>query len=249
MMTLEASEQYAPESDAPFGSLSAAAANHRSHHATHARSRCVVEFDLDGRALEPGLRRPGEGERGLMRAVLTDAIKCLGGGGREGQLLKAEARRWLASRDLLWPFSFENICLALDLDAPTLRRRLGIQPLSMPPRVNGTAAAHPGGNRAPVQGRGTGEEAASSAAHTPRAAGARPAHSTDEGPSVGLEAVTAREREIIRQVAFGLRNAEVATKLHISRRTVTTHLANIFRKLGIHQRGELLGFALRTAIV
>jgi len=64
-----------------------------------------------------------------------------------------------------------------------------------------------------------------------------------------LEAVTVREREVIRQVAFGLRNAEVATKLQISRRTVTTHLANIFKKLGIHQRGELLGFALRTAIV
>src|SRR5262249_18396577 len=128
MMTLEASGQYAPESDAPIGSFSASPATHRAHHAIQERSRCVFEFDLAGRALEPGLRRPGEGERELMRAVLTDAIKCLDGGGRDGQLLKAEARRWLASRDLLWPFSFENICLALDLDAPTLRRRLGIQP-------------------------------------------------------------------------------------------------------------------------
>ena len=54
---------------------------------------------------------------------------------------------------------------------------------------------------------------------------------------------------VVRQVAFGLRNAEVAAKLHITRRTVTTHLANIFRKLGIHERRELFGFALRTAII
>jgi len=249
MMTLEASEQYAPESDALFGSLSAAPAHHRAHHATHEPARCVVEFDLDGHALDPELRRPGEGERALMRAVLTDAIKCLSGAGREGHLLKAEARRWLASRDVVWPFSFENICGALDLDAPTLRRRLGIQPQPAPLRVNGTAAVHPLGHRSPVPGRGAGDEAVSPTANGHRAAGHRPARSTDDGSNPGLEAVTVREREIIRQVAFGLRNAEVATKLQISRRTVTTHLANIFKKLGIHQRGELLGFALRTAIV
>jgi len=184
-----------------------------------------------------------------MRAVLTDAIKCLSGDGREGQLLKADARRWLASREVLWPFSFENICLALDLDAPTLRRRLGIQPEPALPRVNGTAAAHPLGHRSSVPGHGAGDEAVFPTANGHRAAGPRPARSTDAGPGPGLEAVTVREREIIRQVAFGLRNAEVATKLQISRRTVTTHLANIFKKLGIHQRGELLGFALRTAIV
>jgi DNA-binding NarL/FixJ family response regulator len=50
-------------------------------------------------------------------------------------------------------------------------------------------------------------------------------------------------------VMLGLRNAEMATELHITRRTVTTHLANIFRKLGIHERRELLGLALRTAII
>jgi len=249
MMTLEASEQYAPESDPRFGSLSAAPAHHRAHHATHARSQCFVELDFDGHALDPDLRRPGEGERALMRAVLTDAIKCLGGAGRDGQLLKADARRWLASRDLLWPFSFENICAVLDLDAPTLRRRLGIQPQPAPPRVNGTAAVHPLANRATVRGRSADDEEISPPSNTHRPAGARSARSTDEEASPGLEAVTAREREIIRQVAFGLRNAEVATKLDISRRTVTTHLANILRKLGIHQRGELLGFALRTAIV
>src|SRR5262249_58895656 len=120
MMTLEASEQHVPESDARFGSLSAASANHRAHHAMLARSQCAVEFDLDGHALDPELRRPGEGERALMRAVLTDAIKCLGGAGRDGQLLKAEARRWLARRDVVWPFSFQNICRALDLPPPPL---------------------------------------------------------------------------------------------------------------------------------
>ncbi|HYD50222.1 MAG TPA: LuxR C-terminal-related transcriptional regulator, partial [Terriglobales bacterium] len=60
---------------------------------------------------------------------------------------------------------------------------------------------------------------------------------------------TSREREIIRHVALGLRNAEVARKLCISEPTVKTHLNNIFGKLGIRDRVELTLYAARMGII
>ena len=61
--------------------------------------------------------------------------------------------------------------------------------------------------------------------------------------------LTPREREIVRQVAFGLHNAEVAVRLHISPGTVRKHLEHIFRKLGVRRRAELARCALRLGIV
>src|SRR5262245_50041247 len=57
--------------------------------------------------------------------------------------------------------------------------------------------------------------------------------------------LTTREREIVRQVAFGLHNAEVAAKLAISAGTVRKHLEHVFRKLGVRRRHELSSYALR----
>jgi DNA-binding NarL/FixJ family response regulator len=62
-------------------------------------------------------------------------------------------------------------------------------------------------------------------------------------------ALTAREREIIRHVALGLRNAEVGQKLFISEQTVKTHLNNIFQKLGVRDRVELALYAVRAGII
>ena len=64
-----------------------------------------------------------------MRAVLEDAIRCLMGeiGPRprhQRGALAAEAREWIEVTDLGWPFSFENVCDGLGLDAASLRRRL-----------------------------------------------------------------------------------------------------------------------------
>lgn len=70
---------------------------------------------------------PGAAERGLMRALLEDAIGCLAGEigqRRERHALAAEARHWMENRDRQWPFSFENVCDGLDLDAGYLRARL-----------------------------------------------------------------------------------------------------------------------------
>ena len=61
--------------------------------------------------------------------------------------------------------------------------------------------------------------------------------------------LTSREREIVRHVALGMRNAEVARHLFISEVTVKTHLNNIFQKLGVRDRVELTLYAIRAGIV
>jgi DNA-binding NarL/FixJ family response regulator len=61
--------------------------------------------------------------------------------------------------------------------------------------------------------------------------------------------LTAREREIVRYVAMGMRNAEVATKLAITEGTVKKHLNNIFQKLNIRDRVEVALYAMRAGLV
>jgi DNA-binding NarL/FixJ family response regulator len=63
------------------------------------------------------------------------------------------------------------------------------------------------------------------------------------------ERLTAREAEIVRYVAVGLKNAEVAQKLSITESTVKTHLNNVFQKLGVRDRVELALYALRIGLV
>lgn len=48
-----------------------------------------------------------------------------------------------------------------------------------------------------------------------------------------------REREIVRYVVHGFANREIADRLCISERTVSTHLVNIYEKLNVHSRAEL----------
>jgi DNA-binding NarL/FixJ family response regulator len=67
------------------------------------------------------------------------------------------------------------------------------------------------------------------------------------GPAAA--SLTRREREIVRYVALGLRNAEVGQELGISEVTVKTHINNIFQKLGIRDRVELALYAVRTGII
>jgi DNA-binding NarL/FixJ family response regulator len=61
--------------------------------------------------------------------------------------------------------------------------------------------------------------------------------------------LTSRETEIVRQVATGLRNVEIAERLAITEATVKTHLNNIFDKLKMRDRVELTVYALRSGLV
>jgi DNA-binding NarL/FixJ family response regulator len=62
-------------------------------------------------------------------------------------------------------------------------------------------------------------------------------------------ALTRREREVVRLVALGKRNAEVAAILSITEQTVKTHLGHIFRKTGTRDRVALTLYAARLGII
>jgi DNA-binding CsgD family transcriptional regulator/tetratricopeptide (TPR) repeat protein len=58
--------------------------------------------------------------------------------------------------------------------------------------------------------------------------------------------VTSRELEVLRLLATGLPNKEIAARLYLSPRTVERHIANIEAKAGIAHRSELVAFAARA---
>lgn len=64
-----------------------------------------------------------------------------------------------------------------------------------------------------------------------------------------LSPLSPREEEVVRHVALGLRNIEVARKLFISEQTVKSHLNSVFQKLGVQDRIELTVYAIRTGII
>jgi DNA-binding CsgD family transcriptional regulator len=70
-----------------------------------------------------------------------------------------------------------------------------------------------------------------------RAAGARPRRAALRGP----DALTGAEQQVATLAAGGYTNRQIAQHLTLSRRTVETHLAHAYQKLGIHSRSELAG--------
>lgn len=63
------------------------------------------------------------------------------------------------------------------------------------------------------------------------------------------EVLSRREAEIVKMVAAGMRNKEIANKLFIGEGTVKTHLHAIYKKLGVHGRVELTLYAQERGIV
>ena len=68
-------------------------------------------------------------------------------------------------------------------------------------------------------------------------------------PPAELDELTEREREILRLVARGHSNAEIAGRLVISPLTAKTHVSNILRKLDCHDRAALVALAYETGLV
>ena len=66
-------------------------------------------------------------------------------------------------------------------------------------------------------------------------------------PSAGWQSLTPTEEEVAKYVAEGLSNKEIAERMFVSVRTVTTHLTHIYEKLGFSSRPELVSAAARRS--
>jgi RNA polymerase sigma factor (sigma-70 family) len=63
------------------------------------------------------------------------------------------------------------------------------------------------------------------------------------------ETLTAREREILKLIAEGYKNKEIADDLCISVKTVEKHRANLMEKLNLHNVQALTTFAIERGLV
>jgi two-component system response regulator NreC len=68
-------------------------------------------------------------------------------------------------------------------------------------------------------------------------------------PEAAATDLSERETDVLRLIALGHTNAEIAEKLYISVRTVETHRAHIQQKLGVSSRAELVRSALSRGLV
>lgn len=67
--------------------------------------------------------------------------------------------------------------------------------------------------------------------------------------SAASEPLTEREHDVLRLIAEGLTNKEIADRLILSLNTVKTHRLRLYQKLGLHTRAELVAFARRKGIL
>ena len=73
--------------------------------------------------------------------------------------------------------------------------------------------------------------------------------STDDTGAAGDSPLTARETEVLRLVATGLSNREIASSLVLSEHTVHRHVANILRKLTLSTRAAASAYATRAGLI
>jgi two-component system response regulator NreC len=64
-----------------------------------------------------------------------------------------------------------------------------------------------------------------------------------------MNGLTPREQEVLSMLAEGKTNEEIAVALTISRHTVARHRENLMGKLGLHNRSELVKYAIRKSLI
>jgi len=67
--------------------------------------------------------------------------------------------------------------------------------------------------------------------------------------AMGVEALTGRETDVLRLVALGHANKEIAVELGIGEKTVKTHVSNVLSKLGVQSRTQAALYAAREGII
>src|SRR5579862_522765 len=71
----------------------------------------------------------------------------------------------------------------------------------------------------------------------------------DSVTAVGVEAISSREAEVLDALGEHLTNAEIARRLHISVRTVESHVSSLLRKLGAADRRDLAAQAAEMIVL
>lgn len=75
-------------------------------------------------------------------------------------------------------------------------------------------------------------------------------HRLQAGEGIGArDVLTPREREVLQLIAEGYSSREIADLLHISVKTVQNHRSKIMNKLDLHDRGELIKYAIQQGII
>ncbi|MCL7494702.1 response regulator transcription factor [Streptomyces sp. MCA2] len=75
-----------------------------------------------------------------------------------------------------------------------------------------------------------------------------PVRALPQPPDAPPDGLTAREVEVLRLVAEGQSNPEIARTLHVSNATVKTHINNLFAKAGLRDRAQAIHYAYRHGL-
>ncbi|MCC6192338.1 MAG: response regulator transcription factor [Anaerolineales bacterium] len=67
-------------------------------------------------------------------------------------------------------------------------------------------------------------------------------------PPAAPDALTAQESRLLQYIAEGLSNKAIAQAMSVSENTVKYHIKNILQKLGVHNRTEAAGYAIRSGL-
>jgi DNA-binding CsgD family transcriptional regulator/tetratricopeptide (TPR) repeat protein len=205
-------------------------------------AKCQTEDAATLALLVEALLAHGDPDAAAAAAARLDALPAATRGGHAGALATFAAARVAAARgsreapDALAAAADRFAALGLPHEAARVR-------LTLARAVSGTqpAMAVAEATAALTAFRRLGAAAdADACAALLRSLGA----SARAGTATGV--LTGREREVLRLIALGLSNPEIAERLFISRKTAAHHVSNILAKLGVRNRAEAVAHAAHS---